>query len=136
MDEIHEMAVSGKSISAAMATAMPMPGWDDILIMGAQLDPMPLDEHAEVETKTVIGKNAKKPMVLENPVYVSHMSFGALSKEAKITLAKGTSMAKSAMCSGEGGIIPEEMEAADKYIFEYVANLYSVTPRTSAMRMR
>ncbi len=75
-------------------------------------------------------------MVLENPVYVSHMSFGALSKEAKITLAKGTSMAKSAMCSGEGGIIPEEMEAADKYIFEYVANLYSVTPRTSAMRMR
>ena len=108
------MAVSGKSISAAMATAMPMPGWDDILIMGAQLDPMPLDEHAEVETKTVIGKNAKKPMVLENPVYVSHMSFGALSKEAKITLAKGTSMAKSAMCSGEGGIIPEEMEAADK----------------------
>ena len=128
MDEIHEMAVSGKSISAAMATAMPMPGWDDILIMGAQLDPMPLDEHAEVETKTVIGKNAKKPMVLENPVYVSHMSFGALSKEAKITLAKGTSMAKSAMCSGEGGIIPEEMEAADKYIFEYVANLYSVTP--------
>lgn len=61
-------------------------------------------------------------MVLENPVYVSHMSFGALSKEAKITLAKGTSMAKSAMCSGEGGIIPEEMEAADKYIFEYVAN--------------
>jgi len=56
------------------------------------------------------------------------MSFGALSKEAKITLAKGTSMAKSAMCSGEGGIIPEEMEAADKYIFEYVANLYSVTP--------
>ncbi len=36
MDEIHEMAVSGKSISAAMATAMPMPGWDDILIMEAQ----------------------------------------------------------------------------------------------------
>lgn len=128
MDEIHEMAVSGKSISAAMATTMPMPGWDDILIMGAQLDPMPLDEHAEVETKTVIGKNAKKPMVLENPVYVSHMSFGALSREAKITLAKGTSMAGSAMCSGEGGILPEEMEAADKYIFEYVANMYSVTP--------
>lgn len=128
MDEIHEMAVSGKSISAAMATTMPMPGWDDILIMGAQLDPMPLDEHAEVETKTVIGKNAKKPMILENPVYVSHMSFGALSREAKITLAKGTAMAGSAMCSGEGGILPEEMEAADKYIFEYVANMYSVTP--------
>ena len=56
------------------------------------------------------------------------MSFGALSKEAKVSLAKGSAMAKSAMCSGEGGILPEEMAAADKYIFEYVGNLYSVTP--------
>ncbi len=128
MDDIHEMAVTGKTISAAMGTRLPMPGWDDILILGAQLDPMPLDEHAPVDTTTVIGKHAKRPMILENPVYVSHMSFGALSKEAKVSLAKGTAMAHSAMCSGEGGILPEEMAAADKYIFEYVANLYSVTP--------
>lgn len=128
MKEIHEMAVSGKTISAAMGTTLPMPDWDDILILGAQLDPMPLDEHAEVDTTTVIGKHAKKPMVLENPVYISHMSFGALSKEAKVSLAKGSAMAHSAMCSGEGGILPEEMAAADKYIFEYVANLYSVNP--------
>lgn len=128
MKEIHEMAVSGKSISAAMGTVLPMPNWDDILILGAQLDPMPLDEHAEVNTKTVIGRNAKKPLILENPVYISHMSFGALSREAKISLAKGSAMAHSAMCSGEGGILPEEMQAAEKYIFEYVANLYSVTP--------
>ena len=128
MAEIHEMAVSGKSLSAAMGTRMPMPGWDDILILGAQLDPMPLDEHAEVDTRTVIGPHAKKPLILENPVYISHMSFGALSREAKIALAKGSALAGSAMCSGEGGILPEEMEAADKYIFEYVGNLYSVTP--------
>ena len=128
MKEIHEMAVTGKSISAAMGTDLKMPNWDDILILGAQLNPMPLDEHANVNTKTIIGKNAKKPLVLENPVYISHMSFGALSKEAKVSLAKGSAMAKSAMCSGEGGILPEEMKAADKYIFEYVGNLYSVTP--------
>ena len=128
MEEIHQMAVSGKSIHAAMGTRLPMPNWDDILILGAQLDPMPLDEHAKVETKTIIGKHARKPMILENPVYVSHMSFGALSKEAKVSLAKGTALAGSAMCSGEGGILPEEMESADKYIFEDVGNLYSVTP--------
>lgn len=128
MKEIHEMAVTGKSISASMGTELHMPSWDDILILGAQLDPMPLDEHAEVKTTTVIGKHAKKPLILENPVYISHMSFGALSREAKISLAKGSAMAHSAMCSGEGGILPEEMQAADKYIFEYVGNLYSVTP--------
>jgi len=56
------------------------------------------------------------------------MSFGALSKEAKIALARGSAMAKTAMCSGEGGILREEMQAAYQYIFEYVPNLYSVTP--------
>ena len=128
MNEIHEMAVTGKSISAAMGTLLPMPGWDDILILGAQLDPMPLNEDAEVRTTTVIGPHAARPLVLENPVYISHMSFGALSREAKVSLARGSAMAHSAMCSGEGGILPEEMQAADKYIFEYVGNLYSVTP--------
>ncbi|MCR1840454.1 glutamate synthase-related protein [Murimonas intestini] len=128
MEDIHEMALTGKTIIAAMGTKMPMPGWDDILILGAQLNPPPLDEHAQVNIRTVIGKNALKPMVLEAPVYISHMSFGALSKEVKVALARGTAMAGTAMCSGEGGILPEEMEAADKYIFEYVPNLYSVTP--------
>ncbi len=127
MKQIHEMAVSGKSIIEAMGTQMPMPNWDDILVLGAQLNPPPLDEHAPVVTTTVIGKNAKRPMILNNPVYISHMSFGALSKETKIAMAKGSAMAGSAMCSGEGGILPEEMAAANKYIFEYVPNKYSVT---------
>lgn len=127
MAEIHEMAVTGHSIHAAMSTKMKMPNWDDILILGAQLDPPPLNDGDEVDTTVVIGKNAKKPMILKNPVYISHMSFGALSKEVKIALSKGSAMAGSAMCSGEGGILPEEMAAADKYIFEYVPNQYSVT---------
>lgn len=121
------MAVTGKSIISAMGTSRPMPNWDDILILGAQLNPPPLDEHAHVYTTTVIGKNAKRPMVIENPVYISHMSFGAMSKETKVALAKGSALAKTAMCSGEGGILPEEMQSAYKYIFEYVPNLYSVT---------
>ena len=90
---------------------------------------MPLNEDAAVNTTTVIGRHAKKPLILENPVYISHMSFGALSREGrKSPWQKALPWPHSAMCSGEGGILPEEMAAADKYIFEYVANLYSVTP--------
>ena len=122
MDEIHEMAVKGQSIIAAMGTQRPMPGWDDILFLGAQLD-----EHAPVKTETIIGKHAAKPMVLDHPVYISHMSFGALSRETKTALSRGSAMARTAMCSGEGGILPEEKAAAYKYIFEYVPNQYSVT---------
>ena len=127
MSEIHEMAETGHSISGAMGTQMPMPNWDDVLFLGAQLDPMPLNDDDEVNTRTVIGRNAKQPMILESPVYISHMSFGALSREAKIALAKGSASAKTAMCSGEGGILPEERAASYKYIFEYVPNKYSVT---------
>lgn len=127
MEEIHRMAVTGKSVSSAMSTKLPLPSWDDILILGAQLNPPPLNDDDRVITTTVIGKNAKKPMIINNPVYISHMSFGALSKEAKVALSKGSAMAKTAMCSGEGGILPEEMSAAYKYIFEYIPNKYSVT---------
>jgi len=127
MQQIQAMAISGQSAIEAMGTQMKMPDWDDVLVLGAQLNPMPLEEHAEVSLKTVIGKHAKKPMALDMPVYISHMSFGALSKETKLALAKGSAAAGTAMCSGEGGILPEEKEAAYKYIFEYVPNLYSVT---------
>ena len=127
MEEIHEMAVTGKSIGGSMGTRMPMPGWDDVLLLGAQLNPPPLDDGDPVETRTVIGRHARRPMVLEGPVFISHMSFGALSREVKIALAKGSAMAGTAMCSGEGGILPEEKAAAYKYIFEYIPNRYSVT---------
>ena len=127
MDAIHEMAVSGKTIIGAMGTAMAMPNWDDILILGAQLNPAPLLDDEPVITTVVIGKNAKRPLIAENPVFVSHMSFGALSAETKVALAKGTAMSGSVQESGEGGILLEEREAANKYIFEYIPNKYSVT---------
>ena len=127
MNVIHQMALTGKSIIDAMGTLKPIISWDDILIMGAQLNPAPLNEVDPVDTTTIIGKKARKPMKIYHPIYVSHMSFGALSKEMKTALAKGSAMTKTAMCSGEGGILPSERQAAYKYIFEYVPNLYSVT---------
>ena len=127
MREIHEMALTGDIIHAAMATKMELPKWDDILFKGGQLYNAPLDDGFNVDTTTVIGKKSKKPMTIGAPVYISHMSYGALSAEAKIALARGASMAGTAMCSGEGGILPEEMNEAYRYIFEYVPNKYSVT---------
>ena len=127
MDEIHAMADSGSSASAAMDTLLPVPKFDDILILGGQLAHPPKDEDADVDVGIVIGPNAERPMVLDAPVFVSHMSFGALSKTAKVALAKGSAMARTAMCSGEGGVLPEEMKASYKYIYEYPPNGYSFT---------
>ena len=127
MAAIHHMAATGQSISEPMRARECRLSWDDILIKGAQLARFPLDEDVPVNTKTVIGPNARKPMVIDTPVYITHMSFGALSREAKLALAAGSAAAGTATCSGEGGILPEAMERAHKYIFEYVPNQYSVT---------
>jgi len=124
---IQEMAVSGHSVLEPMRTTKPVISWDEILILGAQLATLPRNEVEEVSTRTVIGPKAAVPLVLETPVYVSHMSYGALSKEIKIALARGSEAAGTAMCSGEGGILPESLEASHRYIFEYVPNRYSVT---------
>ena len=130
MDDIRYMADTGKSLSSAMETQMKVPGFEDILVLGAQLGRFPLDDGAEVSIRTVIGKNAEKPMVLETPVFVSHMSFGALSANAKIALSKGSAMAKTAMCSGEGGALSDEMYNAYRYIYEYPPNKYSFNDET------
>lgn len=127
MDIIHRMASTGEMVIEPMRTRLPVVSWEEILVKGAQLGKFPLDEDAEVSTKTVIGKNAEKPMVLETPIIVTHMSFGALSKELKISLAKGSARNGGAIGSGEGGILEEEMDSAYKYIFEYVPNRYSVS---------
>lgn len=126
MDMIQRMSLTGGTVVEPMKTKKELIGWDDILLLGAQLSNMPLDDDAPVNTKTIIGKRAKKPMELESPIIISHMSFGALSKEAKVALAKGAAMAKTAICGGEGGLLPEEFEASHRYIFEYIPNLYSV----------
>jgi len=128
MAMIQEMAITGASVLEPMRTTKKVIGWDEILICGAQLSTLPLNETEVASTRTVIGPNAAIPLAIETPVYVSHMSYGALSREVKIALARGSAAAGTAMCSGEGGILPESLEASHRYIFEYVPNRYSVTP--------
>ena len=127
MADIHQMAQTGESIVEPMRTRKPTFSWDELLIKGAQLAKLPLNEDEEVVTETVIGPGAEKPMVIQTPVYITHMSFGALSPEAKTALAKGSAAVKTAMCSGEGGILPSSIDSSYKYIFEYVPNKYSAS---------
>jgi len=128
MEDIHRMSVTGESIIEPMRTRRDVISWDEILIKGAQLARMPLNQDEPISARTVIGPNAKQPLEIETPVFVTHMSFGALSRDVKLALAKGSAAVETAMCSGEGGILKEAMESSHRYIFEYVPNEYSVTP--------
>ncbi|MDT8358010.1 MAG: glutamate synthase-related protein [Methanomicrobiaceae archaeon] len=127
MAHIRKISSTGASIIEPMRTTLPVPSWDEILFLGAQLARLPLNPDEPVSTRTVIGPGAARPMVIDTPIYVTQMSFGALSREVKMALARGSAANRTAIGSGEGGILPEEREAAYRHIFEYVPNRYSVT---------
>jgi glutamate synthase domain-containing protein 2/rubredoxin len=128
MADIHRMALTGESIIEPMRSRKPVVSWEDILIKGAQLARLPLNADETVDTKTVIGPRAARPLVIATPIVVSHMSFGSLSREAHAALAMGSGAVGTATSSGEGGILEEARAVAHKFIFEYVPNRYSLSP--------
>lgn len=95
-----------------------LPKWDEIQLLTAQLHKAPLLDDEPVGTDVVIGPNAQKPLKLKIPLFVSDMSFGALSEPAKIALARGAELAGTGICSGEGGMLPEEQEANSRYFYQ------------------
>ena len=95
-----------------------LPKWDDIQILTAQLHRAPLLDDDPVGTDVVIGPRARKPLRLKIPLFVSDMSFGALSEPAKVALARGAELAGTGICSGEGGMLPEEQAANSRYFYE------------------
>lgn len=101
-----------------------LPRWDDIQFVTAQLARTPQLDEVVVSTYVVIGPNAGRPLRLEIPIFVSDMSFGALSEEAKVSLARGAELAGTGICSGEGGMLPEEHAENGRYFYELASGRF------------
>ncbi len=101
-----------------------LPKWEDIQFLPAQLARRPLLDEQAVNTKVIIGPKAKKPLELDLPIFVSDMSFGAISREAKVALAKGAELSGTGICSGEGGMLPEEQENNSRYFYELASGKF------------
>lgn len=122
---IHELALHGLDrvghhgpVAAMGVERTSLPSWDSLLFATAQLARFPLLDDEEVGTQVVIGSNAKRPLQIDIPIFVSDMSFGALSQEAKTALARGAELAGTGICSGEGGMLPEEQAENSRYFYE------------------
>ncbi|MCE0767517.1 Rieske 2Fe-2S domain-containing protein [Pseudonocardia kujensis] len=127
--EIHRLARNGLSgvhgQVAAMGVPRPeLPSWDDLQVLTAQLHRFPMLDHEPVDTAVTIGPAAARPLRLEIPVFVSDMSFGAISAEAKTALARGAEGAGTAICSGEGGMLPEEQAECSRYLYELASGRF------------
>lgn len=95
-----------------------LPKWDSIQFLAAQLATLPKLDGEMVGAGVTIGARAKKPLQLEMPLFVSDMSFGALSEEAKVALARGAEICGTGIASGEGGMLPEEQAENSRYFYE------------------
>ncbi len=126
---IHQLAEKGLEHSHGPVVAMgvprsQLPDWNDLQLLAAQLHRFPLLDEEPIHTQTVIGPSAKKPLQLDIPIFVSDMSFGALSFEAKTALAQGANAAGTGICSGEGGMLAEEQAVNQRYFYEFASGRF------------
>ena len=130
INDIHIKAELGRYRMRGFSIFKPMPHWDELVFLPGTLTRFVIEGYREkCETKTVLGARfAKKPLELDIPIYITGMSFGALSLEAKMALAKGASMAGTATCSGEGGMIPPERDYSTKWYYQVIQSRYGFNP--------
>ena len=129
MDDIHIKAQLGRYRMRGMALMKKIPHWDDLVFLPGTLTRFVIEGYREkCLTETIIGPRAKNPIKLDIPVYITSMSFGALSYEAKTALARGSAMAGSATCSGEGGMIPDERRYSNKWYYQCIQSRYGFNP--------
>jgi glutamate synthase domain-containing protein 2 len=130
IDDIQTKARLGRYRVRGFSRFTSAPHWDELMFLPAGLTRFAIEGFRDTcDTRTVLGARfAERPLELEIPVYITGMSFGALSLEAKMALARGASMAGTATCSGEGGMIPPERELSEKWCYQLAHGRYGFNP--------
>jgi glutamate synthase domain-containing protein 2 len=125
---IRQLAQTGKPIiDSTRATRSEHITFDDFLFVPAQLTKRPVDYFREkITSETIIGKLSKHPITLDIPIMISAMSFGALSWNAKLALAKASTLTGTVANTGEGGMIQDERDLAKYLISQYSTGRFGV----------
>jgi glutamate synthase domain-containing protein 2 len=130
MAEIRRAAETGIYDIRGFGAKRKLPHFDDLLFLGASMSRYPLEGYREAcETKVVLGTRfAKKPIIIDTPVTIAGMSFGALSANAKEALGRGASAVGTSTTTGDGGMTPEERGQSDKLVYQYLPSRYGMNP--------
>ena len=130
LEDIHAKAELGRYRIRGFSTFQKVTHFDDLTFLSTGLTRFPLEGYKErCNTRTVIGGlRAENPLVLETPIYISGMSYGALSANAKTALGKGAAMVGTASCTGDGGMLQSERDASDKLIYQVLPSRYGFNP--------
>jgi glutamate synthase domain-containing protein 2 len=128
MEDIHVKAELGRYRFRGFGTLRPrpLPSFDDLTFITCSLTRVPLEGYRErCRTKTVLGaRHARRPLELDIPVMITGMSWGALSYNAKVALARGARRVGSSTTTGDGGMLPAEREHSRVLIYEVLPSRY------------
>jgi methylamine---glutamate N-methyltransferase subunit C len=126
--EIRTMALTGKSLVCSMGSRKQLPfSFDDLHFVPAQVFRIPKNREDPVSTRTVIGPAAERPLSSPSPVCISGMSYGAVSKNVRIIISRVAAQEKIIFNSGEGGVLPGDLEAKDRMIVQYSTGRFGIT---------
>ncbi|UTB31820.1 MAG: glutamate synthase-related protein [Methanobacterium sp. ERen5] len=125
--DIKDESAVGESVIGSMGSLKKLPfSLDDLYFVPAQVMKLPLNTTDPVKTSIVLGKDAKKPLELSNPIMISGLSFGAVSKSAKSVISKTASNLNVGFNSGEGGVLDEELARSKTMVVQYSTGRFGV----------
>jgi glutamate synthase domain-containing protein 2 len=130
MSEIRRAAETGIYDIRGFGAKRKLPHFDDLLFLGSSMSRYPLEGYREkCNTSVTLGTRfAKKPIVLDIPVTIAGMSFGALSANAKEALGRGATIMGTSTTTGDGGMTPEERGQSTKLVYQYLPSRYGMNP--------
>jgi len=126
IEDIQLKAQLGRYRLQGFSTHRRVPSFDDLTFVPCTLSRVPLEGYRErCETRTVLGSRyASKPIVLDRPITISGMSYGALSKTAKVALGKAATRLGISTTTGDGGMLLDEREASHLLVYQVLPSRY------------
>jgi hypothetical protein len=126
LDYIHRASSTGLYEIRGLGAKRKLPHFDDLVFLTASLSRYPLEGYREkCSTKTVLGTRfAKKPVVLDTPITIAGMSFGALSANVKEALGKAATAMGTSTTTGDGGMTSEERLSSKTLVYQCLPSRY------------
>jgi methylamine---glutamate N-methyltransferase subunit C len=130
IEDIQTKAELGRYRMQGFSTHRRVPSFDDLTFVPCTLSRVPLEGYREkCETRTVLGsRHAKNPIVLDRPITIAGMSYGALSRHAKRALGRAAKRAGISTTTGDGGMCREEREEVDLMVYQVLPSRYGFDP--------
>jgi len=130
LDYIQRASATGLYEIRGLGAKRKLPHFDDLVFLGASLSRYPLEGYREkCSTQTILGTRfAKKPIVLDTPITIAGMSFGALSANVKEALGMAATAVGTSTTTGDGGMTSEERESSKTLVYQCLPSRYGFNP--------